>query len=115
MSSLRRHEGYLLIDNRNSEGISETLERAAGLPQGAGRGLFEAPTYTCSHCQFVVVLNPNRTRERAYCPKCDKYICDNCGAIRAANGGECKTFNQIIDEAQEKAVKGEPASIILST
>ena len=74
----------------------------AGLPVGAGQGLFEAPTYTCSHCQAVVVLNPKRNRERAYCAGCDHYICDRCG-VRKAAGLPCKTFKQVIDETLEAA------------
>lgn len=116
MQSKRRHEGYLLLDNRGGPGLDESAVHAAGLPAGAGRGMFEAPTITCSHCQVVVVLNPLRNRERAYCPKCDHYICDKCGAIRAANGGECRPFKQLIEEAQEKAARQEQSgAIILST
>jgi len=106
MKSLRSHEGYLLIDNRASPGFSDADAHAADLPPGAGRGVFEAPTYTCSHCGTVVVLNPRRNRERAYCSGCDHHICDNCGAVRAANGGRCRTFRQLIDEVQGKAAKG---------
>lgn len=65
--------------------------------------VFESATVTCSHCQRQVVLNPDRTRERGYCPKCDHYVCDACEAIRVAAGGECKTFKQIMDEVQNAA------------
>jgi hypothetical protein len=105
MASLRRHEGYFMLDHRNAPSLTDAATVAAGLPVGAGRGLFEAPTYTCSHCQVVVFLNPNRTRERAYCKRCDHLICDECGAKRAM-GAECKTMKQILDEAQEAAEKG---------
>lgn len=90
MRSKKRHEGYLLIDHRNSPGIGDM------------KGIFEAATYTCKHCQVVVVINPLRTRAREYCPKCDHYICDKCGAIMARTG-ECVTFEQIIEETQEAA------------
>lgn len=88
-NSLRSHEGYLLIDHR-----------ATLTGQGA---LFEAPTYTCSHCGTVVVINPARTRERPYCRKCDHRICDACEQVRVATG-ECRTLNQIIDDLQDAAV-----------
>ena len=106
MSSKRRHEGYLLMDNRDSPGISDELIRAVGppLPPGAGRGVFEAPTITCSHCQVVVVLNPARVRDRAYCAKCDHYVCDLCGAALAQTG-VCKPFAQVIEEVQEQAAR----------
>jgi len=99
LKSLKRHEGYLLIDNR-----------------GAGQGYLEMGAYTCSHCQAIVVLNPLRQRERAYCPGCDHYICDTCEAVRQVQG--CKTFKQVIEEVQEKAVRqeqaGSPGSIIIA-
>lgn len=99
MKSKRSHEGYLLIDHRAGEGMGPR-----GTPLGAG-SLFEAPIVTCSHCQRGVVINPDRTRAREYCPKCDHYICDECGLARKLNGGECRTFNQIADEALEAAVR----------
>ena len=78
--------GYMLVDNRN----------AGDLPPGTVRFL-EAPTYTCTHCQRVVVMNPERKRERYKCQGCNHMICDGCAAIRAA-GGPCRTFSQVIDE-----------------
>lgn len=87
--SKRSHEGYFLVDNRHS-----------------GGGMLESATITCSHCQSVVVLNPNRSRSRGYCPKCDHYICDGCEATRVASAGACRPFNQIIEEAQEHALRG---------
>lgn len=114
MTSKRSHEGYLLIDNRNNEGVSDEALRALDLPAGAGRGVFEAPTITCSHCHAVVVLNPLRNRERAYCRKCDHYICDGCGVVHAQSGGGCRSFNKFLDEVQEKAALAEQrGSIIL--
>ncbi len=80
--SKRSHEGYLLNDQRHS-----------------GGGLLESATITCSHCHRVVVLNPQRTRERGYCAKCDHYLCDGCTA-----GGECLPLNKVLDELQNAAV-----------
>lgn len=104
MQSKSTHEGYLLIDHRDSPGIPESLARAVGMPPGAGGGIFEAATYTCNHCCRVVVINHLRTRERAYCSKCDHYICDGCGATKALTG-ECRTMEQIIEQTQEAAIK----------
>jgi hypothetical protein len=69
--SQRSREGYMLHDERAS-----------------GGELIERPTFTCHHCHRVVVMNPDRTRPREYCGKCDHYICDGCGAIKKASG-EC--------------------------
>lgn len=60
MSSLQRQEGYLLVDNT-----------------AAGEGKLESATITCCHCQRTFLKNPQRTRPRGYCAKCDAYVCDN--------------------------------------
>lgn len=103
--SKRSHEGYLLVDHR----AAPTCE---GLPPGIRGPMFEAPTVTCSHCQRVVVLNPLRTRDRAYCPKCDHYVCDQCELVRVQSGGECKTFKQIMDETEAKVIKRQSSLIV---
>lgn len=105
MTSKLTKEGYLILDHRDSPGLSDEATHRAGLPPGAGRGVFEAPTYTCSHCCRVVVLNPNRRRDRAYCSRCDRYICDVCGA-EMSRSGICKPFKQLVEEIQEAASKG---------
>lgn len=62
------HEGYIMVDHRASPGTPE-------VPEGT---LFEAATMHCSHCGTVVIINPGRTRDRANCTKCGKYVCDSC-------------------------------------
>lgn len=104
LKSLREHEGYFMLDHSQTEGISDELIIAAGLPRGAGKGLFEAPCYTCKHCQRIVVMNPDRTRERAYCRGCDHLICDECAAVKAKTL-TCRTFDQIADEILTEAAK----------
>lgn len=101
MISKRSQEGYLLVDNRGGPGLTDEQISVSTLPLGAGRGLFEAPTFTCSHCTRVVVLNPLRTRDRGYCGKCDHYVCDQCEAARVSTG-ECKTFKQYMDELDDQ-------------
>jgi hypothetical protein len=86
--------GYLLIDNRNAPDVPFTM---------ANR-LMEADTYTCTHCQRVVVMNPERKRERYKCRGCNHHICDPCAAVRAA-GAPCKTFAQVVDEELARVEK----------
>ena len=86
-----------MMDHRESPGIPDEIAVVAGLPLGAGRGLFEAPAYTCRHCQAVVVLNPKRNRPREYCRRCAHLICDSCAEERVLTG-KCRTFEQLIDE-----------------
>jgi hypothetical protein len=99
---LPRGLGYLEIDQRDV---------AADLPPGTPR-YTEADTYTCSHCQFVVVMNPLRTRERYKCKGCNHHVCDECAAKRVA-GGPCRTIAQVIDESLEREARQIPASSII--
>jgi hypothetical protein len=104
MPSTPRREGLLTIDHRNSPGVSEELVRASGKNApviGAGQ-LFESPTITCAHCNTVVILNPDRTRPRGYCRKCDQYVCDN-----PACNAECNPLIKTIDILQENAFRQE--------
>lgn len=89
-----RREGYLLIDHRASPGIGEGKLRA--------NSVFEAATNTCVHCQRIVVLNPDRTRDRARCSRCDRYICDQC-----AVAGECSPFERKLDLALSAVEHGK--------
>lgn len=91
MNSKRSHEGLLIVDNRN-------------LALGVGSGVAEIPTFTCSHCQAIVVLNARRTRERGYCRKCDHCICDHCLRELSASG-ICKPFKEIVYDALVAADK----------
>lgn len=109
MRSIRAHEGYMVIDNRLSEGIDDATMVALGYPVGAGKGLYESATYTCSHCHAVVVIEPKRTRERGFCRGCSRQICDGCNAIKAKTF-ECRSMAQIIDEVLESAVRQPEAS-----
>ncbi len=98
MPSLRKHEGYLLIDNRFGPGVSAEFIRATGkdapiVPEGR---MYESATITCSHCHTIVILNPDRSRPRNYCRTCDHYICDNPGC----NSG-CKPLKHVLELAQE--------------
>ena len=94
MSSLKRHEGYLLIDNRGLPAITDLPDRrfdTIGKNQ-----VYECATITCCHCCRVVILRPDRSRPRGYCPKCDKYVCDQC------DGKPCFDINRLMDTIQEK-------------
>jgi hypothetical protein len=106
MSSKRRLEGEVLIDHRDSPGSNPQLAHALGLPHVPGGARYESAVVTCSHCQRQIVLNPDRSRERGYCRKCDRYICDRCTTIMAQTL-ECVPFKKVLDEAQEAAFRAE--------
>lgn len=86
MSSLAKQEGYLLVDNR-----------------GAGEGMTEFATVTCCHCQRTWIKNPQRTRERGYCAKCNGYVCDNPGCH-----AECRPFWKTLDEELTRIINETP-------
>jgi len=103
MSSLRRHEGYLLIDHKDSPGVPDSVIHAMaaiGKPTvGSKAGeTYESATVTCAHCQAQVVLNPNRQRPRHYCPKCDHYVCDT-----PACATECRPYLKVVEAAMKPA------------
>lgn len=112
MTSLKRKEGYLLIDHRNSPGVPADIARKTGLdPQLMAEGRFlESATITCAHCLGVVVKNPMRIRERGYCAKCDKYLCDHCDAKRNEPNYKHASGEAISDAILETAVKGNLGS-----
>ena len=100
--SKRAQEGYILIDHRAGPGISAEFIRRSGkeapsVPEGS---VFESATVTCSHCHAIVIMNPNRTRARAYCQRCDHYVCDSpvCAI-------ECRPMNRLLDQIQEQAFR----------
>jgi hypothetical protein len=92
-------EGYVCIDHRESPGLA-----SRHLPVGAG-SFFEGKTNTCRHCQKIVIMNPDRIRNRFDCPGCDHFICDGCALIYKITG-VCRPFDQVLAEAHERAVKG---------
>ena len=103
MFSKREQEGYVMIDHRDSPGLTADQAAAAGRASiaphvGAGQ-FFESATITCSHCQRVVVMNPDRVRQRAWCIHCDHYICDACGADMKTTGA-CNSFDRRVEALQ---------------
>jgi hypothetical protein len=113
MSSIRRHEGYLLIDNRDSPGVKPgDIPSRGDVPFVSASTMYEAPTYTCSHCQRVVWMNPDRTRERAFCRRCNHVLCDGCGKLMEQTR-ECVPFKKIIDDAQEAAERAARSTLII--
>lgn len=88
-----RQGGYLLIDHRASPGT----------PAVAGGTLFEADTFTCCHCNGVVVKNPQRVRDRHMCFKCGHLTCDQVGCVN-----ECNPVLQAVSLAQRFPESGQP-------
>lgn len=109
MKTKRSQEAYVLIDHRNSPGLTPEFVRAHHLDSpavGAGQ-TFESAMIVCHVCGGDVILNPNRSRERHWCFAHDAYTCDNCAAAVKAKGS-CVPLQQIMAEAYEKLARGEP-------
>lgn len=94
MKSLTHGEGYLFVDNRASA-VPDSIVQAAGLPSGAGRGVFEAATIHCVHCGTCFMKNPERQRPRGHCRQCDKYICDPCEGAMVLPNYVHRTFEDL--------------------
>jgi hypothetical protein len=90
--SKRSLEGYLMVDHRAGDGML------------GAKGMFEAATITCSHCQRQFIRNPARQRDRCWCTGCDHYICDQCGIVRSQTG-ECRTFRKIMDDHEKQVIR----------
>lgn len=97
-----RREGYLLIDNLYSPGVSAEFIHKSGIdaPIVGADTKWESATVTCCHCNTVVILNPDRKRPRGYCAKCDAYCCD-----RPECAIDCRPFEKLIDNLQEAAAR----------
>lgn len=95
MQSKRSREAYILIDHRNSPGITPEFLRANKIDAPAvGAGVtFESAISVCHCCQRDIILNPDRTRERAWCMSHDAYLCDECDGARAS-GADCVPFEK---------------------
>lgn len=105
-----RREGYLLIDHRNSPGVSPEYLRSAGLdPNMAveGGATLEAATMQCRHCQRTIVRRVERARARHYCSACDGYICDDCELHRKLTL-TCTPFTKKLDLANDRLAHGLP-------
>ena len=107
MTSLKRLEGYMLIDNSVNNGVPDELfvGKYAYL-RGLGRGKQEIKTLTCSHCGSSFLENPLRKRERNYCRRCDHYICDNPGCHTG-----CRPFKALCDQIREDIVQADQSAV----
>lgn len=118
MSSLKRHEGYIMVDHRASPGLPDDIARQAGFdPQLCGEGkLFESAILSCSHCRTAFVKNLDRTRERGYCAKCDHYVCDLCHAEMQLPTYTHLPFDKFVDLsmrfAEQGVILGSPRELL---
>ena len=81
MTKIGAHTGWLMIDHSNSPGIPDSMApqiAAAGGVPVPGHTMAELDTWTCRHCNRIVLKNPDRTRPREVCRKCMAVVCDKC-------------------------------------
>jgi len=107
--SKRTFSGELIIDHSESPGFNENVAKAGhrwSLVRFLGRGQkLKAETNTCSHCDRVVVRNPDRVRPRGHCTHCDYFICDPCTADYYLTS-ECRCRAKRHDAIIKNALKG---------
>ena len=106
--SIRSLEGEVLIDHRASPGLDVETALWMGVdPKLVEAGqVLEAPVFVCSHCQATVIINPDRSRERAVCQKCGgKYICDECAATMHITL-QCTKRERRLDNLREEIEHG---------
>src|SRR5690242_19633117 len=78
-------KSYFFLDNSNSPvAVTQTLPTGEVLTVAPGE-VVEMAALTCSHCSVVVVLNPQRTRERKWCRRCGGYLCGRPGCVEECN------------------------------
>jgi hypothetical protein len=108
MHVLTASDGEATIDNRGSPGLTVEHARALGLDGvSLGEGTCVSfPTLGCIHCGSVVVINPNRVRERAYCRPCNHYICDCCDKERRMSDYLHHTIADVIEAIKKGSVYG---------
>ena len=118
MFSKRALEGVLVVDHRNSPGLTDADLLSAGLDPRThphvGKGAFyESATITCAHCQAIVILNPQRSRPRNYCAHCDHYVCDlpQC-VLMAAGTLPHRSMEQVFDDVLNAAAKASGPIIL---
>ena len=78
-SRLGSGRGYLLVDHSDSPGIPDwmapKIAATGGIVVPANTKL-ETDTWTCAHCNAIVVKNPQRLRPREVCRNCMQVVCD---------------------------------------
>ncbi len=108
-SKIGGHNGYLIIDHRNSPGIPDDLipqvAALGGVPVPGGQ-VGEVDTWTCAHCNAIVLKRPERTRPREVCRKCMKVVCDNHNLW-------CEPFAQLADAISDGKFHNLPSSPLL--
>ena len=106
MSSLKRHDGVLIIDHRASPGLPAGVARAAGYdPKDCGEGgYYEVAFVICCSLPNAFVV-----QTRIYCRGCDRYMCEPCYAQTFLPGYKHTPFEKIVDAL----LSGKTTSLIL--
>lgn len=99
---MKNDEPYLLLNDRLP--LPRELKRTK-----------RVPSYKCGHCPSIVVLNPIRRRERAYCKRCELPLCDECDVRRHASGAEdCRGLKELLDRGRARALEVQERAARLS-
>jgi hypothetical protein len=107
VKSLNHGLGYLVVDHRDSPGLTaaDVAHIPGAVAVGAGQ-VYECDMAQCGHCAREVRLNPGRVRHREVCPYCFHYVCDSCHAMRVKTG-QCIPHVALVDAAQNVLEGGQ--------
>lgn len=83
---MRRAGGYLLLSGGDARGDGPDIER---------------DTFSCAHCNAVVVVEP-LTIPEGFCLACQKHVCDPCKAILARTQ-KCVPFERRLEAVERRA------------
>ena len=99
-----RQQGWMLVDNGGPGSITKDQARAQGLPSTyATQSVVELDTLHCRCCGGVVIKNPERTRERNHCTKCNWFQCDGCAYLATLPDYVHQPFLQKVELAKTAA------------
>ena len=115
LKTLKRHEGWLLIDHSASPGIPADIAVKLGMdPKTVAAGaVFESATITCNHCGNAYRKNPLRLRPRGYCKVCDHYLCDRCEGLKGKPNYIHRTKYELANAAAMGVALTDSVSIIV--
>jgi hypothetical protein len=71
-------------------------------------GVWEADTFTCSHCQRITICNGRGAQALGgYCRQCDALVCERCA------GKDCTPFLKKIEAMEEREYRWRQLELML--
>lgn len=84
--------------------------KSSGYLQVSGEGAKERDTFTCGHCNCIVIIEPNQLTFKEFCTGCMKPICDECGRIIG-----CLPFEKKIERLEQRSYQWQQVTKLIGT